>query len=223
MDSDAFQNHINRRPDPRNQYAGHPIITDQITKERLHVVYSNLEQVLKQEIPGGIVELGCYGGTTSLFIRRLMDEYGQSLVRDFHVYDSFEGLPEKTSQDQAAGGEDFTAGKLLVSKQDLIKQFKAARLQLPVIHKGWFNELTPDDLPETIALAFLDGDFYSSIIDSLRMVWPKMHEQGIILIDDYKNPKLPGVEQAIMDYFATKSVTITHDHDVAVIKLVPST
>lgn len=218
MDPDAFKHHLNDLKDPRNQYAGFPITTDQITKERLHVVYSHAEQILKDGVQGGVVEFGCYGGTTSLFLRRLLDAYDQSSEREFHVYDSFEGLPDKTIQDRAAGGEDFMAGKLSVSKQDFIRQFKNASLQLPIIHKVWFADLSPTDVPDKIAFAFLDGDFYSSIIDSLRLVWHKMSEQGIILIDDYKNLKLPGVEQAINDFFRDKNVSIVHDHDVAVIK-----
>lgn len=217
MNPDAFKNHLNDPKNARSQYAGHVIITDQITKERLHVIYSSLEKLLKSNVPGNIVELGCYGGTTSLFIKRLLDEYDQSATRQFHVYDSFEGLPAKVSQDHAASGEDFTAGKLMVSKQDFIRQFKAAGLQTPYIHKGWFSDLTEEDIPSEIAFAFLDGDFYSSIIDSLRLVWPRLHDDGVIVIDDYKNPKLPGVERAINDFFRAKSVSVVHDHDIAVI------
>ena len=36
------------------------------------------------------------------------------------------------------------------------------------MHKGWFDQLSDREVPEQIAFAFLDGDFYSSIIDSLR-------------------------------------------------------
>ena len=215
---DSFSSHSAGRRDRRYKYLGYPITTDQMTVERLHIVYSNLETVLKNETPGDIVEFGCYGGTTSLFIRRLLDKYDLSSVREFHVYDSFEGLPDKTSHDQAASGEDFQAGKLMVSKQDFTRQFKNARLLMPKIHKGWFKELSDNDVPSEIAFAFLDGDFYGSIIDSLRLVWPKMHKDGLVLIDDYKNPKLPGVERAIKDFFNAKQVQITHNNDVAVIK-----
>lgn len=215
MHEDMFKNHLTR-----DQYLnGQVITTDQMTPERMKVVCNNLEKVLQLGVAGDVVEFGCYAGTTSLFIRRLLDKYAQSGERAFHVYDSFAGLPEKTEQDRAAGGEDFQAGKLSVSKQDFIKQFRSAGLALPVTHKGWFGDLGAKDVPPEIAFAFLDGDFYGSIIDSLRLVWPRMAEQGMLLIDDYKNPKLPGVEQAINDFFGPKNVQIKHDHDVAVIKL----
>jgi len=218
MNQDSLKAHLTGGDNPQQFLAGELIITDQMTAERMRVVCDNLEMVLGQNVPGDIVEFGCYAGTTSLFIRRLLDTYHQSDTRRFHVYDSFEGLPEKGRQDMAAGGEDFQAGKLSVSKNDFIRQFKAASLRLPVIHKGWFSELPAESVPGTIAFAFLDGDFYHSIIDSLRLVWPRLSEQGILLIDDYKNPKLPGVEQAVNDFFRSKDIRLAHHHDIAVIQ-----
>jgi O-methyltransferase len=77
-----------------------------------------------------------------------------------------------------------------------------------VIHKGWFNELSPKDVPKQIAFAFLDGDFYESIHTSLKLVWPRMVSGGIICIDDYKRDALPGVERAVSDFFG-KDIKVT--------------
>lgn len=219
--NDSFRDHQLNASDPRNQFKGFPIISDQITKEGLDVVWRTIEQALRQDVPGAIVEFGCYAGTTSLFIRRLLDAQQQSSTREFHVYDSFAGLPEKTPQDSSAAGVDFEAGKLYVSKADFLKVFRTANLHPPVIHKGWFSELPASAVPEPIAVAFLDGDFYSSIIDSLRLVWPRMSAGGTILIDDYKRETLPGVEQAITDFFQGKAVRRIHgEHNIAIIDLV---
>src|SRR6478672_7211642 len=190
---DSFTDHQLKSAKPQHMFQGHPIISDQISKEGLSVVWRELEKVLQQNTEGHVVEFGCYAGTTSLFIRRLLNNYRQ-LSREFHVYDSFQGLPQKTSQDSNAAGVDFEAGKLFVTKAEFTKVFKSANLQLPYIHKGWFGELPESSVPDPIAFAFLDGDFYGSIIDSLRLVWPKLNENGIIVVDDYKRETLPGVE-----------------------------
>jgi len=217
---DSFKDHQLKASDPRNQFQGHPIISDQISRDSLGVIWRLLEQTLKQGTPGAVVEFGCYAGTTSLFIRRLLDQYKQSAERPFHVYDSFAGLPEKTVQDHNAAGVDFEAGKLFVSKADFLKVFKAANLTPPIIHKGWFNELPVESVPDPIAFAFLDGDFYGSIIDSLRLVWPRMSEQGIIIVDDYKRETLPGVERALQDFLQGKTIrSIRAEHNLAVIQL----
>lgn len=216
---DSLKDHL-VKADAQHTFQGFPLISDQITKEGVGVVWRELERVLKLSVPGNVVEFGCYAGTTSLFIRRLLDKYGQSSQREFHVYDSFEGLPPKTTQDHNAAGVDFEAGKLYVSKADFTRTFRAAHLELPVIHKGWFGQLASDAVPNQIAFAFLDGDFYQSIIDSLRLVWPNMAPGGTILIDDYKRETLPGVERAITDFFQGKQTrSIRGEHNIAIIHL----
>lgn len=189
----------------------YPIISDQVDREDVRVVLTELEKTFDKAVPGDIVEFGCYIGTTSLFIRRLLHEYHEN--RTFHVYDSFEGLPEKSREDQSPAGTNFQAGKLAVSKKQFIREFQKAGLQLPIIHKGWFNELTAEDVPEQIAFAFLDGDFYESIKSSLRLVLPKMVNGGTIVIDDYAREALPGVARAVQE--SQLAVQVLHGLGVA--------
>jgi hypothetical protein len=115
MDPDAYQFHrvLNA---PANQFNGQLLVSDQVSKDDVALVWRELDGVLAAGVPGGVVEFGCYAGTTSLFIRRLLDRRGEA-ARPFHVYDSFEGLPEKTVADLSAAGADFQAGKLMVSKK----------------------------------------------------------------------------------------------------------
>jgi O-methyltransferase len=157
-----------------------------------------LEKVLPG-LDGAVVEFGCYIGTTSLFIRRLLDARSES--REFHVYDSFEGLPPKTSEDESRAGEQFKAGELAVSKKQFTHEFQKAGLRPPITHKDWFSNLTPADVPERIAFAFLDGDFYESIRDSLRLVIPCLQPGGTIIIDDYAREALPGAAKAAHEFF----------------------
>lgn len=198
----------------------YPIVSDQIKKPALEVVLGELERILRNNIEGSIVEFGCYIGTTSLFIRRLLDVYDQSKKREFHVYDSFEGLPEKTIQDQSAAGIYFKGGELSVSKKQFLHEFQKAKLQTPLTHKGWFKDLPDSALPDEIAFAFLDGDFYESIYDSLQLVWPRMQQGGVICFDDYQRETLPGVERAITDFFRGTTMPVVRiSHNIGIMKL----
>jgi O-methyltransferase len=218
---DSYQaDHLVDRSHPRYQLRGYPIISDQISREALELVCGQFEATLAQDVPGAVVEFGCYIGTTSLFLRRILDAQQQSGKRPFHVYDSFEGLPPKSQQDNNAAGVDFEAGKLYVSKKEFLQQFRSAGLQPPFAHKGWFNEVPATDVPAPIAFAFLDGDFYDSIISSLRLVWPQMSKGGKILIDDYQRPTLPGVERAVRDFLQGKEIKgLRASHNIAIIEL----
>ena len=166
-------------------------------------------------VEGDYVELGCYKGDTSLLLAEILregsvfvekpvdktvEESGKSggkLAKKLWIYDSFEGLPEKTKADESALGVDFKGGELFVTKREVKERFLRAGLPVPVIKKAWFGDLTPEDMPEKIAFAFLDGDFYESIRDSLRLVVPRMSKDGVLVVHDYTNLALPGVKRAV--------------------------
>ena len=116
------------------------------------------------------------------------------------IYDSFEGLPDKSEVDESVLGLAFRGGELAVTKREVKERFLRAGLPVPVIKKGWFADLTEADLPERIAFAFLDGDFYESIRDSLRLVVPRMALGGVVVVHDYSNPALPGVRKAVDEW-----------------------
>lgn len=172
----------------------YPIVSDQVDKAELSVLLAELEKVLANDMTGGVVELGCYVGTTSLFIRRLLDCYHGSY--DFHVYDSFEGLPPKTAEDNSVAGDQFVEGELHASRKVFAANFKKAGLVSPIVHKGWFSDLQPSDIPDAIMFAFLDGDYFGSINDSLTLITPKLQPGAIVIIDDYMNEALPGAARA---------------------------
>jgi O-methyltransferase len=185
----------------------YPIISDQVDVAELTMV---LQQAAKSQ-PGAIVEFGCYIGTTSLFLRRLLGD------REFHVYDSFEGLPEKTSPDLSPAGEQFKKGELTATKKQFIQEFKKANLPLPVIHKGWFDQVQPDDIPDGISFAFLDGDYYESVKVPLHLIEPKLLPGAIIVVDDYANEALPGAAKAVDEWCRTRGYTVRVAHSLAII------
>lgn len=195
----------------------YPLISDQVDKDQVRVILAELERVLDNDVPGSIVEFGCYSGTTSLFIRRLLDRRQDD--REFHVYDSFEGLPPKTAEDDSPAGTQFQAGELSFSKKDFVREFQKAGLRSPRIHKAWFNDLTAQDVPDDVALAFLDGDFYGSIRDSLALVLPRLQPGATIIVDDYAREALPGAAKAVHELVphSVRSAIVTA-HNLGIIR-----
>ncbi len=167
----------------------------------------------KLKCQGDFVELGCYKGDTSLLLAEVLKGTDKKLW----IYDSFEGLPEKSEIDESALGINFKVGELYVTKREVKERFLRANLPVPVIKKAWFNELTDSDLPGKIALAFLDGDFYESIKVSLKLVAPKMADDGVIIVHDYQNPVLPGVVKAVDEWAREQRKTIKTYQSMAII------
>ena len=174
-----------------------PQVTKQETEELLRLAKSTLNN----SVEGDFVELGCYRGDTSVLLQRLLKESGKLSEKKLWIYDSFAGLPEKTSEDSSVAGDQFKAGELFVSKREVLEKFKRSGLPLPIVKKAFFENLDPEkDLPEKIAFAFLDGDLYGSIKTSFELVLPKLSEKGIIIVHDYNNPELPGVSKAVEEF-----------------------
>lgn len=191
-----------------------PIVTDMISENHARIIMQNLLKVIVKQVSGDIVELGCNVGTASVFIQSILKQIDTE--RKFHVYDSFEGLPDSAKQDDT---EKRTAkpGDLKVPKDWFIKHFQELELPLPVIHEGWFKD---QDYPEKIAFAFLDGDFYSSIMDSWEKVFPRLSPGAIVCVHDYDYPPLPGVRAACDEFLEDKNYkSLEVDDHVAIIEL----
>lgn len=149
-------------------------------------------------IEGAVAEFGCHEGRTGAFLSWLMK-------RPIHLYDSFLGLPEPTIKD---GKPIFQAGSMRTNPKTVFDTFKRVDVQTPIIRTGWFKDINPEEVPP-LAFAHLDGDFYESIADSLRLVYPKLVPRGTVVIDDYGWSNLCGVKAACDDFFDCKPEKVT--------------
>lgn len=178
------------------------------SSDRINALTPHLIQVCLERVPGDLVELGCYRGATSVWMRSVLDCIGDE-ERSIHVFDSFQGMPKPRPVDQHHVDE----GDLAATPDDVLQIHRQWGRRPPEIHPGWFADTLPDRLPDKIAFAYLDGDFYDSIMTSLEQCLPRMADGGVIVLDDYAdldlNPGawngLPGVKKACDDFFGTPS------------------
>lgn len=170
---------------------------------QMTTILSQLGSVLEKNIEGDVVELGCNVGTTSLFIRRVLDAYGSD--KEFHVYDSFQGLPVISLNDISKTGRQYKQGDCLTSEKTLIDNFKSAGLALPKIHSGWFKDIPDDEYPNKVCFAFFDGDLYYSIMDSFEKIYHRISSQGVAVVHDYGWEILPGVKLACDHFLSDKA------------------
>lgn len=236
-------------------------VTPAETTEILHLAASCLS------VTGDFVELGCYRGSTSVLLGKLLQKPvenssktsaqpvenhsksqpnpvenssktipnpAHNLCKNLWIYDSFAGLPEKTTEDSSGAGQNFQKGELFVSKREVVDKLRKNGLKtanhpdaavdpsltssVVIVKKAWFDDLQPADLPAQIAFAFLDGDLYSSIKASLKLVVPRLAERGIIIVHDYNNPELPGSACAVDEFLRERpEYRLTQKHTLAII------
>lgn len=165
----------------------------------LVLVLTNLHRILKEGVKGDVVELGCYNGGTSFYIQRMLGDFGSK--KEFHVYDSWEGLPERSESD---GEGSVKKGDCLGDLKKFQNRFSKFRTTLPILHRGWFKNIPDEKYPDKICFAFFDGDFYQSIMDSFHKVYNKVESGGLIVVHDFGQKELSGVEKACKEYLKHK-------------------
>lgn len=178
-----------------------------VDPDRLRHVRAEVERIVREGVPGVIVELGCYRGAMTLWMRTILDSFGDD--RPIHVFDSFEGLPDTTEEDEIV----MPTGIFASPQEEVLKGFARWNRTPPHLHPGWFEDTLASELPDRIAFGYLDGDLYSSTMVSLIECVPRLVPNGSVIIDDYTDPEarpgqiapFPGVKVACDEYFGVPS------------------
>jgi O-methyltransferase len=197
-------------------------IAEETSKERwiafadLRLVLAGISYVFRNKVRGDIVEMGCACGCTSLAMRKTLEWLGCD--KPLHVCDSFAGLPASTAGDNLPGfdADRFHEGVFTVAPSVVLNKFEEAHLKPPVIHEGWFKDIT--DYPTEIALTFLDGDLYQSIYDGLSAAYPRTAMGGLIVVHDYRYDPLPGARKACDEFFAGKEYVMPYADSAVIIR-----
>ena len=140
-------------------------------------------------------------------MRAILAAYGDEKRKVF-VADSFEGLPKPNSEvyPADAGDTHYIQEYFSVSQKNVENNFKRFGLLDDRVGflKGWFKDTLPSAPIDKLAVLRLDGDMYSSTMDALTSLYPKLSQGGFCIVDDYA---LTGCKQAIHDFRAKNRIT----------------
>jgi O-methyltransferase len=192
----------------RTEGRDHPQVADtMIGLRRLDNLQDCIEDVLRREVPGDLIETGVWRGGATIFMRAVLKAY-QVRDRKVWVIDSFEGLPRPNAEKYPADADDihYTMQHLAVSLEGVQANFaKYGLLDDQVCFlKGWFKDVLPDLLVDKVALMRLDGDMYESTMDALTYLYPKLSRGGYVIIDDYGY--INSCRQAVHDFRAANQI-----------------
>jgi O-methyltransferase len=159
-----------------------------------------ITDVLRQGVPGDLIETGVWRGGASIFMRAVLKVYGGT-QRTVWVADSFEGLPKPNPERYPAdaGNESWKNAALAIPVEEVKANFcKYGLLDEQVrFLVGWFRDTLPTAPIDKLAVLRLDGDMYESTLDALTHLYPKLSPGGYAIIDDYA---IPGCQAAVEDY-----------------------
>jgi O-methyltransferase len=185
------------------------------TVERIAAVCSATEYIVRYDVPGAFVESGVWKGGSSMAAARTLVNSGVT-DRDFHLFDTFEGIPAPGEHDALIGGDHESLMKWW-QKENAKKG--AAWLDAPVdqvldtlastgyprerlhAHPGLVEDTVPAHAPEQIAFLRLDTDYYSSTRTELEVMFERLSPGGVMIIDDYGYTA--GTRKAVDEFLAT--------------------
>ncbi|WP_298356668.1 TylF/MycF/NovP-related O-methyltransferase [Rhodoblastus sp.] len=181
-----------------------------IGAERMRNLRTLLEDVIKSNVPGDIVETGVWRGGASIMARAVLKAHD---VRDRKVIlaDSFAGLPppDESLFPADAGSTFHEFPELAVSLEEVQDNFRRFGLldEQVVFVKGWFKDTMPTLPTEKIAILRLDGDMYESTIQPLEQLYDRVSTGGWIIVDDYAI--IPACKAAVTDFLAKRGLNPT--------------
>jgi hypothetical protein len=133
-----------------------------------------LIKLVKQtaSLGGAMAEVGVCEGGSAWIIRETDKE------RDFHLFDTFKGLPNGTAK-------NFAVCNALAKPIDIVKEAFRGKEKM-FFHEGVFPHVTGRYV-ENMEFSFvhIDVDIYRSILDCLGFFYYRMLSGGIILVHDY--------------------------------------
>lgn len=167
-------------------------------------------------LEGAIVECGI-GYSRSFQNLCLLTEL-ENKKRTVWGFDSFEGFPEPTIEDQSPRNPKKGEWKVITVAQ-LYRILELIRLNKEFINSqirvrpGFFEATLPKAEISKIALLHLDVDLYGSYKTCLEQLFPKVVAGGVVLFDEYDDATLnwPGAKKAIDEYLAGKGYEVLKD------------
>ena len=162
-----------------------------------------------RNVEGDIVECGVSIGHGALLFTLLSDYI--NTPRIYYGFDSFEGFPPPHKMDETTPitGKGYWANP----PETVMRVLKDGRVADETIEtrirlaKGWFNDTIPKYSGQ-IALLHLDCDLYESYKTSLDLLYDKVQVGGVIMFDEYNDPRWPGATKAINEFFYEKKEKI---------------
>ncbi len=152
-------------------------------KTREIVRYIQAILSIPPEVPGVLVEAGCYKGMSTAKFSLAAQLAGRELV----VFDSFQGIPENAERHDTNifGGEAHFAQGDYCGSLDEVKAnvAKYGKLDCCRFVEGWFEDTLPN-FNEKIAAVYLDVDLASSTRTCLKHFYPLLEPGGVLFSQD---------------------------------------
>ena len=171
------------------------------------------KHVAANQMDGDFVECGVWRGGNIIAAKLVFNEMNHQAK--IYLYDTFTGMTEPTEKDIHIKTGTIPIKDFLLAKKDnyvdwcyssieeVKDNVKRAGLSIENIEfiKGDVLETLKDEknLPNTISVLRLDTDWYDSTKIELEVLYPRLINNGFLIVDDYGHWE--GQKRAVDEYF----------------------
>jgi O-methyltransferase len=170
-----------RRIVPMSLYLRRRPLTPQLAPDRLADYLQALRD--RTELPGAVLEVGCFRGATTVVAGQLLRDLGQD--RPYVCVDTFEGFVADQFEVDVEHGtpESFGTGFSENPKETFERTMRHFRLPVQAIQAD-IVKVDPALLPDQVSVCLMDVDLAVPIREGLAKVRPLMVPGGVMLVDD---------------------------------------
>jgi macrocin-O-methyltransferase TylF-like protien len=198
-------------------FATHYVKSDAVSMlplARLDNIRNCIENILREGIPGDLIETGVWRGGACIFMRGILKAHSIT-DRLVWVADSFEGLPAPNpnmfpleAKVQSGPVMQKEYHNFAVSLEEVTRNFAAYSMMDDQVKflKGWFKDTLPNAPIGTLSLMRLDGDFYESTRDGLDNLYDRLSIGGYVIIDDYGEDTWTYCRKAVDEFRSERGI-----------------
>ena len=192
--------------------------------QKLNFLLRSIEHVYNNKIDGDFVECGVWKGGNIILFKNMMNKLNMQ-NKKIYAFDTYEGMTKPSDIDVDLRFKQEKAKDVMdISPKDynihnIHSYYPIEKVKKNIIDnckdlenikfiKGDVLKtlLISDNIPEKISILRLDTDWYESTKIELEILFPKLVNNGILIIDDYGDYK--GCKKAVDEYFRDKKFNI---------------
>ena len=177
---------------------------------RFYELVKQFQRILP--LTGDVVECGCYRGMSSFLLCSYLRNHNVGFNGSgYHIFDSFQGLGEPTTEDEIPHGhKDARRLQKMSGPGNFSASLETVQRNLSAFpgikyHPGWIP-LTFRCLPEkNYRFVHVDVDLYDPTWDCLEYFYPRLVMGGALVSDDYG---WPGARKAIKEFCVERRIEV---------------
>lgn len=183
-----------------------------VSTARLVQTAKSVRYAVENNVSGDFVECGVWRGGNAILAKLIFSELGSG--KKVYLYDTFAGMTEPQENDAVQSTQLGARKKFLRMQKDTHNEWCYASLEsvrqnfieagadfsgVKFIEGDVAETLKTNEIPESICLLRLDTDFYESTKMEMEVLYPRLSDKGVLILDDYAS--WTGARQAVDEYF----------------------